>query len=50
MNVLAGAPFGYSYVKKSDHAGAAYTIVDTEAILVTELFRRYVDKGASSGD
>ena len=50
VNVLAGAPFGYSYVKKSDHAGAAYTIVDTEAILVTELFRRYVDEGASIAD
>ena len=47
VNVLSGAPFGYSYIKKSDHAGAAYTIVDAEAVLVTELFRRYADEGAS---
>ena len=47
MNVLSGAPFGYRYVRKSDHAGAAYEIVEHEAALVAELFRRYADEGAS---
>jgi site-specific DNA recombinase len=47
VNVLGGAPFGYRYVRKSDHAGAAYEIVEHEAALVAELFRRYADDGAS---
>ena len=47
VNVLSGAPFGYRYVRKTDHAGACYEIVDHEASLVAELFRRYADDGAS---
>ena len=47
INVLSGAPFGYRYVRKSDHAGAAYESVEHEASLVAELFRRYADDGAS---
>ncbi|SEC26777.1 site-specific DNA recombinase [Rhodococcus jostii] len=47
INVLSGAPFGYRYVRKSDHAGAAYEVVEHESVLVTELFRRYADDGAS---
>lgn len=47
VNVLSGAPFGYRYVRKSDHAGAAYELVEHEAALVAELFRRYADDGVS---
>lgn len=47
INVLSGAPFGYRYVRKNDHAGACYEILDHEAVLVAELFRRYADDGAS---
>jgi len=47
VNVLSGAPYGYRYVRKSDHAGAAYEITGHEAVLVTEMFRRYADDGAS---
>jgi site-specific DNA recombinase len=47
INVLGGAPFGYRYVRKTEHTGAAYEIVDHEAALVAELFRRYADDGAS---
>jgi site-specific DNA recombinase len=47
INVLGGAPFGYRYIRKSEHAGAAYEIVEHEATLVVELFRRYADDGAS---
>jgi site-specific DNA recombinase len=47
INVLSGAPFGYRYVARSAHAGAAYEIVEHEAVLVIELFRRYADDGAS---
>jgi site-specific DNA recombinase len=50
VNVLGGAPFGYRYVRKSEHAGAAYEIVEHEATLVAELFRRYAEGGASIAD
>ena len=47
INVLCGAPFGYRYIRKSEHAGAAYEIVEHEAALVAEMFRLYADEGAS---
>jgi site-specific DNA recombinase len=50
VNVLSGAPFGYRYRRKGDHAGAGYEIVEHEAALVAELFRRYADDGASIAD
>ena len=50
INVLSGAPFGYRYLRKSDHTGAAYQVVEHEAALVAELFRRYADDGASIAD
>ena len=50
VNVLSGAPFGYRYVRKSDHAGAGYELVPHEAALVAELFLRYADEGASIAD
>ena len=50
VNVLSGAPFGYRYLRKTDHAGAAYEIIEHEAALVAEMFRRYADDGASIAD
>src|SRR6266516_3462953 len=50
VNVLSGAPFGYRYVRKTEHAGAAYEVIEHEAGLVAELFRRYTDDGASIAD
>ena len=47
LNVLAGASFGYRYIRKSVEAGARYEIIDAEAVLVAEMFRRYADDGAS---
>jgi len=47
ISVLGGAPFGYRYVRKNEHAGAGYEIIEHEAALVAELFRRYADDGAS---
>jgi site-specific DNA recombinase len=40
VNVLSGAPFGYRYVRKSDH----------EAALVTGLCRRDADEGVAIAD
>jgi site-specific DNA recombinase len=50
VNVLSGAPFGYRYVRKSDLAGAVYEIIQDEAVLVAEMFRRYADDGAAIAD
>ena len=50
VNVLSGAPFGYRYVRKTDLCGAAYEVIEGEAALVAEMFRRYVDDGASIAD
>jgi site-specific DNA recombinase len=45
VNVLGGAPFGYRYVRKSDHLQACYEVIAHEAVLVVEMFRRYADEG-----
>jgi site-specific DNA recombinase len=45
VSVLSGAPFGYRYVRKSDHAAARYEVVPHEAAVVTGMFRRYADEG-----
>src|SRR5262249_18814838 len=50
VNVLGGAPFGYRYLRKTPEAGARYEIVDHEAVLVAEMFRRYADDGATIAD
>jgi hypothetical protein len=48
--VLSGAPFGYRYVRKNEHADARYEVVVHEAAIVAELFRRYVEDGATIAD
>src|SRR4029077_21263575 len=50
VNVLSGAPFGYRYLRKTDLAGAAYEVIEGEAVLVAEMFRRYADDGATIAD
>ncbi|MFI6061792.1 recombinase family protein [Streptomyces sp. NPDC051286] len=50
VNVLGGAPFGYRYLRKTPECGGRYEVVESEASLVVELFRRYVDDGASIAD
>ena len=50
VNVLSGAPFGYRYVRKTPESGARYEVVEHEAVLVAEMFRRYADDGAAIAD
>ena len=50
VNVLSGAPYGYRYVRKSDHAEARYELVEPQATVVRELFGRYIQDGASIAD
>jgi DNA invertase Pin-like site-specific DNA recombinase len=47
INVLSGAPFGYRYVRKTEHAEARYEIVAHEAAILAELFARYADGGVA---
>src|SRR5581483_1975494 len=47
VNDLGGAPFGYRYLRKTREAGACYEIVEAEATLVAEMFRRYTAEGAT---
>src|SRR5215217_2135531 len=49
VSVLSGAPYGYRYVKKSEHADAFYEIDESEAPVVREIFRRYLHDGESIG-
>src|SRR5947208_2929331 len=47
VNVLSGAPFGYRYIRKTPECGARYEVIEHEAAIVAELFRRYADEGAT---
>ncbi|PZS29470.1 MAG: recombinase family protein, partial [Pseudonocardiales bacterium] len=49
VSVLARAPYGFRYVKKSEHADAVYEIDESEAPVVREIFRRYIEDGESIG-
>ena len=50
VNVLSGAPFGYRYLCKTPESAAGYEIIEHEAALVAEMFRRYADDGATIAD
>jgi site-specific DNA recombinase len=47
VNVLSGAPYGYRYVKKSETTAAYYEIIDAEAAIVREVYRRYTEETQS---
>jgi site-specific DNA recombinase len=49
VSVLARAPYGYRYIKKSEHADAFYEIDESEAPVLREIFRRYLEDGESIG-
>ena len=49
-SVLARAPYGYRYVKSTEHADAFFEIDETEAPIVREIFRRYIEDGESIGE
>jgi site-specific DNA recombinase len=50
VNVLGGAPYGYRYLRRSDTAEARYEIVEDQAAVVRELFRRYVEDNVAIAD
>jgi site-specific DNA recombinase len=49
INVLSGAPYGYRYLKKSDTSAAVYEVMETEAVVVRQVYRRYTEEGLSIG-
>src|SRR5438093_636169 len=50
VSVLAGAPYGYRYIRRSEDADARYEVVPREAAVVRSVFHRYVDAGCSIAD
>lgn len=49
VNVLGGAPYGFRYIRRTELCEARYEIVDEEAQIVREVFRRYTEQ-ASIGE
>jgi len=47
VSVLSGAPYGYRYVRRTEHADAFYEIDELEAPVVREIFERYVERRES---
>ena len=43
--VLGRAPYGYRYVRRSEHADAYFEIDEAKAPVVREIFRRYAHEG-----
>ena len=41
VNVLSGAPYGYRYVRKSEHSQAYYEVVEVQAEVVGKIFDWY---------
>jgi site-specific DNA recombinase len=48
--VLSCAPYGYRYVKKSEHSEGFWEVDETEAEVVREVFERYINDGTSIGE
>src|SRR5512133_1810907 len=47
VSVLSNAPYGYRYVKRTEHADAFFEIDELEAPIVREIFDRYVEQRES---
>jgi site-specific DNA recombinase len=48
--VLSCAPYGYRYVKKSEHSDGFWEIDPVQAEVVREVFERYINDGISIGE
>jgi site-specific DNA recombinase len=49
VNVLSGAPYGFRYVKKSEHSQAYYEVVEAQAEVVRKIFAWYTQELWSIG-
>jgi site-specific DNA recombinase len=50
VSVMSGAPYGYSYIRKTDEAPAAYTVLEAEARVVQRVYEMYTVEGLSIGE
>ena len=50
VSVMSGAPYGYSYVRKTDVAPAAYAVLEAEARVVVRIYEMYTVDGLSIGE
>jgi site-specific DNA recombinase len=48
--VLSGAPYGYRYIRRSEHAAARFEVSEPEASTVRAVYRRYVENFLSIGE
>ena len=49
VNVLSAAPYGYRYVKKTEHSQGYYELQEREAEVVRKVFESYTKEGKSIG-
>jgi len=49
VSVLGHAPYGYRYIRESEHSPASFAIVDAEAAVVRMVYDYYTVKGLSVG-
>jgi len=49
ISVLSGAPYGYHYSRKREDAPAAYTVIESEARVVRQVYDHYTVTGWSIG-
>jgi len=49
VSVLSGAPFGYRFIRKTDHSAAYYQIDEEQARVVRRVFELYSVEGLSIG-
>lgn len=47
VNVLSQAPYGYRYIRKTEHSQAYFTVDPTEAEIVRKIFELYTQPGWS---
>jgi len=45
INSLSRAPYGYRYVKKSEHSNALYEVVEDRAEIVRQIYQAYIQEG-----
>src|SRR4029450_3506631 len=49
VSVLSGAPFGYRFIRKTDHSAAYYEVAEEQARVVRRMFELYSVEGLSIG-
>jgi site-specific DNA recombinase len=49
VSVMSGAPYGYSYIRKTEGAPASYRVIEAEARVVQRIYKMYTVEGLSIG-